>query len=77
MISGYVKHGHGELALSLFRRMQNEVLVANYITFMGISSACCGTNLGHEDGQYCDLIFRDFSLEHYIGHFTNVGQWHA
>lgn len=62
MISGYVKHGHGKLALSVFQRMQSEGVDVNYVTLMGVSSACFGTNLDYEDRQYCDLILQDMPL---------------
>ncbi|CAN6443883.1 unnamed protein product [Victoria cruziana] len=39
MISGYVVHGQGERAVSLFQRMQEEGIDANWITINGILSA--------------------------------------
>ncbi|KAL5993588.1 hypothetical protein ACLOJK_014513 [Asimina triloba] len=54
MISGYVMHGHEELALSLFHRMKNEGVDANLITCAAIS-ACCPTNPDVKDGMFQEL----------------------
>ncbi|XP_077226964.1 pentatricopeptide repeat-containing protein At1g19720-like [Tasmannia lanceolata] len=64
MISSYVMHGHGELAISLFQRMQNEGAVANSITFIGVLSACCQMNFSVQDWGSCDVMLQDSGFKH-------------
>ncbi|XP_058102414.1 pentatricopeptide repeat-containing protein At2g13600-like [Magnolia sinica] len=72
MISGYVMHGRGKLAISLFRRMQNEGVDANSITFFGVLSACCQTNLVVEDWQCADTLLQDFGSLCHGGQYAEM-----
>ncbi|KAJ7942987.1 Pentatricopeptide repeat-containing protein [Quillaja saponaria] len=52
MIVGYAINGESEKALSLFDKMQNEGLHPNYITFLGVLSACSHAGLVREGWRY-------------------------
>ena len=45
IICGLASYGHVEEALSLFRKLENERVVPNDITFVGVLSACCHAGL--------------------------------
>ncbi|KAK9098488.1 hypothetical protein Syun_025533 [Stephania yunnanensis] len=41
MVCGLAAHGHAKGALELFREMKREKVAPNYVTFVGVLSACC------------------------------------
>ncbi|CAA7043635.1 unnamed protein product [Microthlaspi erraticum] len=71
MIVGYAMNGDSEEALVLFATMQNEGVRPNYVTFLGVLSACSHAGLVKEGKRCFDLMARsnDKSLqprkEHY------------
>ncbi|XP_057967345.1 pentatricopeptide repeat-containing protein At2g01510, mitochondrial [Malania oleifera] len=52
MIGGYAINGESEKALALFSRMQKEGLHPNYVTFLGVLSACSHAGLLSEGWVY-------------------------
>nr|XP_043625278.1 pentatricopeptide repeat-containing protein At5g66520-like isoform X2 [Erigeron canadensis] len=51
MIGGFAMHGKGEAAIDLFKKMENESVPPDYITFVNLLSACAHSGLVKE-GQY-------------------------
>ncbi|ESQ39997.1 hypothetical protein EUTSA_v10001115mg [Eutrema salsugineum] len=58
MIVGYAMNGDSEEALALFTMMQNEGLRPNYVTFLGVLSACSHAGLVNEGKRYFNLMVR-------------------
>ncbi|KAL2241267.1 pentatricopeptide repeat-containing protein At2g21090-like [Sesamum indicum] len=57
LIKGSVQNGNGERALSLFRKMQNEEVIANDITYVSVLSACADLALiGMGKQIHCRII---------------------
>lgn len=56
MIVGYAMNGESEMALALFTRMWNEGLHPNYVTYLGVLSACSHAGLVREGQVYFDIM---------------------
>eukprot|EP01018_Ginkgo_biloba_P008638 Gb_28775 [translate_table: standard] len=69
MITGYAMHGCGKEALHLFEQMQHSGTKPNYVTFIGVLSACCHAGLMDDGWHYFGCMSRDYhiipSVEHY------------
>ncbi|XP_031251171.1 pentatricopeptide repeat-containing protein At2g01510, mitochondrial [Pistacia vera] len=58
MIVGYAMNGESEKALALFTRMQSEGLRPNYVSYLGVLSACSHAGLVREGRVYFDVMAR-------------------
>ncbi|KAI6699414.1 hypothetical protein NL676_013738 [Syzygium grande] len=56
MILGYAVNGKSEEALALFSRMQNEGPKPNYVTYLGVLSACSHAGLVSQGRAYFNYI---------------------
>ncbi|KAA8532563.1 hypothetical protein F0562_032621 [Nyssa sinensis] len=56
MIGGYAMNGESEKALALLSTMQNEGVQPNYVTFLGVLSACSHAGLVKEGWNYFNYI---------------------
>eukprot|EP01018_Ginkgo_biloba_P001238 Gb_28665 [translate_table: standard] len=69
MIAGYAMHGCGKEALEVFEQMQHSSMKPNYVTFVGVLSACCNAGLVEEGWQYFDCMSQYYhiipGMEHY------------
>lgn len=69
MISGYAQHGQGKKALDVFEDMKKRNLKMDYITFIGVISACTHAGLVDEGQRYFDMMIKDHliypTMEHY------------
>lgn len=69
MISGYSQHGLGKEAIHLFEKMQQMGLKPDYITFVGVISACSHAGLVDEGCKYFKSMSQDYGItpreEHY------------
>ncbi|KAG7563212.1 Pentatricopeptide repeat [Arabidopsis suecica] len=72
MIVGYAMNGDSREALALFTMMQNEGLRPNYVTFLGVLSACSHAGLVNEGKRYFSLMVRsnDKNLEPRKEHYA-------
>ncbi|CAN1267826.1 Pentatricopeptide repeat-containing protein At5g50390, chloroplastic [Linum perenne] len=62
LIAGYGNRGEGTEALKLFHRMLEENVRPSHITFLGVLSACCYSDLPDEGWS----IFKDMEHDHGI-----------
>lgn len=69
MISGYGQHGDGVEAVDIFKRMLEENVTPNEITFTAVISACSRGGLVQEGCEIFRMLQEDFSIkprkEHY------------
>eukprot|EP01018_Ginkgo_biloba_P034623 Gb_37261 [translate_table: standard] len=69
IIVGYAMHGCGKEALQLFEQMQQSGTKPDYVTFLGVLSACCHAGLVDEGWQYFDCMSQYYhitpAMEHY------------
>ncbi|KAF0914670.1 hypothetical protein E2562_031131 [Oryza meyeriana var. granulata] len=69
MISGLAFHGHGDVALDLFGKMQAEGIEPNGVTLVAVLSACSHTGLLDEGCKIFDTLKQRFNVEPGIEHF--------
>ncbi|CDP08360.1 unnamed protein product [Coffea canephora] len=71
MISGYAQHGAGEKALSLFSKMRNNGgMRPDWITFVGVLTACNHAGLVDLGIQYFELMQKDYGVKPQPDHYT-------
>ncbi|XVE81933.1 hypothetical protein DITRI_Ditri15bG0106200 [Diplodiscus trichospermus] len=72
VICGLAHHGYAEKALEMFERMRLTDIKPNYITFIGILSACSHAGLVDQGKYYFDYMKRKCSLEPTTEHYTCI-----
>lgn len=70
MISGYAQHGAGEKALVLFHKMRDKGMKPDWITFVGVLSACNHAGLVNNGIQYFDEMQKDYGIRPQPEHYT-------
>ncbi|KAK7284334.1 hypothetical protein RJT34_19079 [Clitoria ternatea] len=70
MINGLAMHGHGDEALNMFQKMQEDgSLVPDHITYMGVLIACSHAGLVEEAKKHFNLMTKMYGIvperEHY------------
>ncbi|GKB18184.1 pentatricopeptide repeat-containing protein [Tanacetum coccineum] len=69
MIGGFAMHGKGEAAIELFKKMENESIPPDYITFVNLLSACAHSGLVKEGHYYFQHMVKVYNImpgmEHY------------
>eukprot|EP01018_Ginkgo_biloba_P038447 Gb_32439 [translate_table: standard] len=69
MIGGYAQNGCGKQALELYEMMLGKIMKPNYVTFVGVLSACSHAGLVDEGRHYFNSMSRDHCItpraEHY------------
>ncbi|CAL9191641.1 unnamed protein product [Musa hybrid cultivar] len=78
MISRYAQHGQAEEALKIFQLMHDEEIEPNYVTFVGVLSACSHAGLV-EEGLHHFYSMRDKygvvpGIEHYASVVSLLGR---
>ncbi|KAL0364097.1 UNVERIFIED_CONTAM: Pentatricopeptide repeat-containing protein, chloroplastic/mitochondrial [Sesamum angustifolium] len=70
MILGFAMHGEAERVFEHFGRMVNEEkLLPNSITFVGVLSACNHRGLVDEGSRYFDIMVNEYKVEPVLQHF--------
>ncbi|XP_047337690.1 pentatricopeptide repeat-containing protein At4g16835, mitochondrial [Impatiens glandulifera] len=70
MISGYAHHGFGQKALELFDEMRILRVRPDWITLIGVLSACNHSGLIERGINYFDNMGRDYGIEVRPDHYT-------
>ncbi|XP_058099602.1 pentatricopeptide repeat-containing protein At2g41080 [Magnolia sinica] len=70
MISAYGFHGHGQEAIGLFERMENEGIELNDVTFLGLLYACCHSGLKEQAAEFFKLMTEKYELQPRLEHYT-------
>jgi len=70
MISGYASHGAAERALALFDEMRNERIKPDWITFVGVLSACNHAGLVDLGMDYFDSMPKAYGVEAKPEHYS-------
>ncbi|PWA83276.1 pentatricopeptide repeat (PPR) superfamily protein [Artemisia annua] len=69
MITGYSQHGCGDEAINLFEEMKRDGYTPNYVTFVGVLTACSHVRLVGKGLEYFKSMSQDYGLvpqpEHY------------
>ncbi|KZV52199.1 hypothetical protein F511_07154 [Dorcoceras hygrometricum] len=72
MISGCSNHGLGEEALTEFQQMLAAKQQPNYVTFVGVLSACASLGRVDEGFHYMDHMMREIGIEPGLEHYTCI-----
>ncbi|XP_057848839.2 pentatricopeptide repeat-containing protein At4g02750 [Cryptomeria japonica] len=70
MIVGYGMHGHGEDALKVFGQMQQSGTKPNYITFIGVLSACVHAGMVDEGRSYFACMIQNYFITPCVEHYA-------
>ncbi|XP_057861166.2 putative pentatricopeptide repeat-containing protein At3g23330 isoform X2 [Cryptomeria japonica] len=70
MIAGFGMHGKGESALELFNQMQYTAIEPDYVTFIGVLSACSHAGLVDEGWQYFNMMREKYGISHVVEHYA-------
>ncbi|KAL2531986.1 Pentatricopeptide repeat-containing protein [Abeliophyllum distichum] len=70
MISGYAQHGNGDKALSLFDEMRKTGARPDWITFVGVLSACNHAGLVDLGIEYFEKMRDDYGIKPRPDHYT-------
>lgn len=77
VISSYANHGEGIKALQMLERMMNEGIEPNYITFVGVLSACSHAGLVEDGLKQFEFMLRlgiEPETEHYVCMVSLLGR---
>ncbi|XP_057964479.1 pentatricopeptide repeat-containing protein At5g39680 [Malania oleifera] len=72
MISGFSHHGLGEEALNVFQDMLASGVHPNYITFVGVLSACSHLGRVQEGFYYLNQLMKQMGIEPGLEHHTCI-----
>ncbi|KAG1365431.1 pentatricopeptide repeat-containing protein [Cocos nucifera] len=72
MISRYAQHGHAEEALKVFQLMRHEDIEPNYVTFVGVLSACGHAGLTEEGLCHFHSMKDKYVIEPGMEHYASV-----
>ncbi|XP_073052148.1 pentatricopeptide repeat-containing protein At4g16835, mitochondrial [Primulina eburnea] len=72
MISGYAQHGVSGKALCLFDEMRNTGIKPDWITFVGILSACNHAGLVEVGIRYFEKMQKDYKIAVRPDHYTSM-----
>jgi pentatricopeptide repeat protein len=70
MIVGYAVHGRAYDALQLFKEMQHLGTKPDYVTLVGVLSACCHAGLVDDARQYFDCMTSDYGIKPGLEHYS-------
>lgn len=72
MISRCAQHGHAEESLKVFQLMRHEEIEPNYVTFVGVLSACCHAGLTEEGLCHFHSMKGKYGIEPGMEHYSSV-----
>uniref|UniRef100_A0A0E0EKI9 DYW domain-containing protein n=1 Tax=Oryza meridionalis TaxID=40149 RepID=A0A0E0EKI9_9ORYZ len=72
MITTYAQHGHAEEALQVFRLMGEAEVEPNYVTFVGVLSACAHAGFVDEGLNHFNSMKSNYDIEPGIEHYASV-----
>ncbi|KAF7044862.1 hypothetical protein CFC21_054032 [Triticum aestivum] len=70
MVSAYAFHGHGDVAVSLFRRMELEKVRPDGIMFLGVLKACGHAGRADDALKYFDVLTKTYGVEACGDHYS-------
>ncbi|WRX20050.1 Pentatricopeptide repeat - like 10 [Theobroma cacao] len=72
IIAGYGGHGHGEIAVSLFKQMVRAGVKPNEVTFTSVLHACSHAGLVDEGLDLFKLMLRNHQISPQADHYTCI-----
>lgn len=72
LITGYGKHGFGEDAVALFKKMEDNGVKPNDVTFLSLISACSHSGLTSKGMNFFDLMVNKYDIQPRSEHYSCV-----
>ncbi|KAK9114610.1 hypothetical protein Syun_021407 [Stephania yunnanensis] len=72
MISRYAEHGYAQEAVDMFDLMRVEGVVPNYVTFVGVLSACSHVGLVESGLNHFESMISMFGIEPGVEHYASI-----
>ncbi|KAL0912117.1 hypothetical protein M5K25_018068 [Dendrobium thyrsiflorum] len=72
LITGYGKHGQGADAVTLFKKMEDNGVEPNDITFLSLISACSHSGLTRKGMNFFDLMVNKYTIQPRSEHYACV-----
>ncbi|RWV89972.1 hypothetical protein GW17_00047857 [Ensete ventricosum] len=72
MILGLATHGHGKEAIDLFVEMTQHGVAPDYITFIGVLTACSHAGMVDEGCKYLEAMEKLYGMEPWMEHYGCV-----
>ncbi|KAK9105423.1 hypothetical protein Scep_022267 [Stephania cephalantha] len=72
MISRYAEHGYAQEAVDMFDLMRVEGVVPNYVTFVGVLSACSHVGLVESGLNHFESMMSMFGIEPGVEHYVSI-----
>ncbi|XP_011623535.1 pentatricopeptide repeat-containing protein At3g26782, mitochondrial [Amborella trichopoda] len=69
MVAGYGMHGRSNEALQVFREMRENAVEPNYITFVGVLSACSHVGFIEEGWRWFNAMKMQYGIEPGVEHY--------
>ncbi|CAK9136063.1 unnamed protein product [Ilex paraguariensis] len=70
IITGFAQNGHGKEALNFFKKMLDECLEPNEITFLGVLSTCTHMGMVEEGWKYFKSMRYSYKIEPGLDHYA-------
>ncbi|KAI8552185.1 hypothetical protein RHMOL_Rhmol06G0246300 [Rhododendron molle] len=70
MISGFARHGHGNKALEVFAKMNQQGQPPDHVTFVGVLSACSHVGLVEQGFKHFQSMRSEYNLTPRMEHFS-------
>ncbi|KAL4588989.1 hypothetical protein LXL04_001890 [Taraxacum kok-saghyz] len=72
MINGYAQNGYGENAILLFKKMEENNVRPNDVTFLGVLSACTHVGLVDKGFKYFNSMKCLYAIEPNVDHYATM-----
>ncbi|XP_028801723.1 pentatricopeptide repeat-containing protein At3g63370, chloroplastic [Neltuma alba] len=70
MINAYGMHGVGTVAINLFKKMTDENIIPDHITFLALLHACGHSGLMTEGKRFFEIMKHEYQLEPWPDHYA-------
>jgi pentatricopeptide repeat protein len=70
MIASYSEHGHGKEVVKLFKRMENDGLKPDEISFVNVLCACSHAGMTNEAREYFDSMSQVYGIVPTVEHYA-------
>ncbi|XP_039117501.1 pentatricopeptide repeat-containing protein At1g15510, chloroplastic [Dioscorea cayenensis subsp. rotundata] len=70
MMTGYAVRGHGDLAVDLFKRMEEKGVLPDEVTFIALLCACSRSGMVNQGWEYFDNMHKKYSITPSLRHYA-------
>ncbi|MQL99244.1 hypothetical protein Taro_031961 [Colocasia esculenta] len=70
MLNGYARRGHGDFAIMLFHRMEEQEVHPDEVTFISLLLACSRSGMVSDGQMYFNLMTQKYSVKPNVKHYA-------